>query len=212
MPVDSKIKDWHQVLAAIVTVAGGLLLVWWQTGQASSENKQMLVRFTETVQNSNQLRQAVLRPLEGRWSYSLKWETYFHRDSAVDSLNHSYESEGNADIRWYGGAYQILLGYENRDTGGNVYSVGVSTGTLRAPSGGLPAIGDAMIMRYAHRLSIGEIKDNTQGVIDYNKVPEKSYQYTIQSYELGSDGSIAKIHVRFETSQSKGNAVFTREQ
>ncbi|MEM6485561.1 MAG: hypothetical protein AAF662_11330 [Pseudomonadota bacterium] len=204
-----KISDWHQVIAAVVTVAGGLLLVWWQTGKASDENKELLRGFTETVRNSDELRKAVLRPLEGRWIYRLKWDRYFERDADENWIP---VSEGAAEIRWDGSLYSILIGYENRDNkSGKLYSVGVSTGTLQTPPDGVPVAGNPIILRYLHRMSIGVLNE-ASGEVDYSAVPEKTYELKIKDAELGPDGRVSRILAEFDVPISRGDVEFRRDR
>jgi len=206
----SKPNSWHQVLASIITVAGGLLLVWWQTNKSSEETKDLLQDFSLAVQNSAELRDAVLRPLEGRWVYELKWDKYFTQETGNESSEKLFVSEGTADIRWDGLSYNILLGYENRDDNtGEIYSVGVSIGTLKTDMDGIPKEGDAMFMRYAHRLGSRGIQDGDQ-VTDYSNVPEKTYNYEIKHVEQSEDCEVLSMKAQFKVSLSEGTAIFTK--
>lgn len=206
----NKSNDWYQVLASIITVAGGLSLVWWQTNKSSEETQELLRDFSLSVQNSAELREAVLRPLEGRWSYEVTWDKYFNQATGNKSVERLFVSEGTADIRWDGLSYNILLGYENRDDNtGDLYSVGVSIGTLATDMEGVPKRGDSMFMRYAHRLSAGKKQEGDQ-LVDYSRVPEKTYTYRITDIILDDEGNVAELRAVFEVSISHGEVVFTK--
>lgn len=206
----NKFSEWYQVLASIITVAGGLLLVWWQTNKSSEETQELLRDFSLAVRNSADLREAVLRPLEGRWAYELEWDEYFNQETGEEDSSKLFVSEGTADIRWDGLSYNILLGYENRDDKtGDLYSVGVSIGTLEGGMEGIPEVGDSVFMRYAHRLSTGKKIQNGE-TVDYSRVPEKTYTYKITDIILEDDGSVSQIKAFFEVSISRGIVTFTK--
>ena len=202
-------KDWHQVLASVVTVAGGLLLVWWQTNDAVKKNEEAMREFQTAVRDSDELRGAVIRPLEGRWDYAVEWDVYFNVKPDPLDRSTQYFASGIADIHWRSGFYQLLLGYEISSRDNAKHAVSVNTGSFPAPDAGVPPRGTRMEMSYSHRLGLNESRGEDEG-LDYSQTPENRYAYEITDYELDDGGRVQKILARFEVDQSKGDVVFTR--
>ena len=204
-----KLHDWHQVVAAVVTIAGGIAVVWWQMHGIARDNQQVLEQLTSAVQNSAKLREAVRWPLEGRWDYSIEWDVYFDTESDPTRREQQFFSSGLADIQLQGSQYHMLLGYENATRSGTRLAVSVNTGIFEATADGLPSVGSRIDMGYSHRLGKVDVPIG-ESVVDFSNTPEGRYHYTITGYERGVDGDISTIHATFEVDQSKGAVVFTR--
>lgn len=203
MSASQRFKDWSPVLAAVITVAGGLALVQYQASEASRE-------FTTAVKNSDQLRDAVLMPLEGQWSYDLEFEEYYRVPRHPSDTEKQFNSEGRAMIAWDGRVYRILLGYHNFNRDGRDFSVSVNLGQLSAaPSDGLPAVGSVMRMDYVYRMGAEDIVLDGR-TINYSSTLEAEYEYTIEGLEYRRDGKVGQIAARYDGDQSGGRVVFTR--
>lgn len=203
MSVSERFKDWSPVLAAVITVAGGLALVQYQASEAGRE-------FTTAVRDSDQLRDAVLMPLEGQWSYDLEFDEYYRVPRHATDTKRQFNSEGRAMITWDGRVYRILLGYHNFNRDGRDFSVSVNIGQLSAdPADGLPTDGSAMRMDYVYRMGADNITIDGR-TIDYSNTLEAEYEYTIEGIEHRRDGKVGRMTARYDGDQSGGAVVFTR--
>lgn len=210
MKKNTDFKEWYQVIAAVITVAGGLLLVWMQTSQATRYTQDILQDFKAAVSDSIELRKAVVKPLEGRWNYRLDWDTYYNVSADSNDPLRNYFSQGIAEIRWEGPRkYAILLGYENTNDNDTTFSVSVNTGNLiTSEASGLPKIGENFEMYYAHRLAAKDIETDGKK-IDYTKT-ENYYFYTIENFEFDSTGRVCRMTANYDENGSRGKATFTR--
>ena len=205
----SSFDKWIPLTAAIVTVTGTLAIVYWRSNVAMQSNQTVVKEFRDTVRNSNDLRRAVIRPLEGRWDYAVEWDVYFNIPSNPDERSETFYSSGIADIHWRGGFYQVLLGYENASRNGERYVVSVNTGRFAAPSDGLPTIGTRIDMTYAHRLGRDDVSIG-DATVDYSSKPEDRYHYVIERIQVGPEGRVEAIHASMEVDTSKGTVTFSR--
>ena len=210
MKNNTDFKEWYQVIAAVITVAGGLLLVWMQTSQATRDTQVILQDFKEVVSDSIELRKAVVKPLEGRWNYRVDWDTYYNVSADSNDPLRNYFSIGIAEIRWEGPRkYAILLGYENKNDDDTIFSVSINTGHLITyEASGLPKIGEKFQMFYAHRLAAKDIETDGKN-IDYTKT-ENYYFYTIENFEIDSTGRVCNITANYDEMGSRGSVTFTR--
>lgn len=209
MARSQKNSDWYTVLAAVVTVAGGLLLVWWQTSNAAKSNREAIDNFTNAVKSSDELRSAVIRPLEGRWNYHVDWDVYFNVETSADDRNGKFQSKGIADIHWRHGKYQVLLGYENSNGFGKKYAVSVNTGSFSAPVSGIPPAGTKIEMSYGHRLGL-ETANLGNEQVDVSEPPEDRYYYTVSELVFDSAGNASEIRATLDVDTSQGTVTFER--
>lgn len=198
------------IIAAVLTVAGGMLVVWWQMHGMTADNRAVLERLTSAIQNSSELRKAVRWPLEGRWDYELQWESYFNVSSDPSNKSSQFFSKGLADIQLKSNQYQFLIGYENSVRDGRKLVTGVSTGFCDASEDGIPSPGSTINMGYSHRLGVSDALIGDQR-IDFSKTPESRYEFIITDYEFDQSGVITVMHARFAVDQSRGNVKFTRQ-
>lgn len=199
------------LIAAVVTVAGGLLLVWYQTSGASRKSQALLERFQATVRDTDELRKAVLRPFEGRWDYSMEWDTYFDVDSVKETDNKAgqFFGVGVAHFEWINERYRVLLGYENKTRAGDVLSVSFNTGEVNADADGHVDQGTKITMNYLYRMGVEDYDLNGK-VVSTTQTTERGYHYTIETVELDETGRGTKIVARYELDHSKGQVILTR--
>lgn len=197
------------VIAAVVTVAGGLFLVWWQTASSGRETKAMLDRFSRTVRESDQLRAAVLRPLEGQWVYTMDWEVYFDIEEQAGTREGEFIGEGLASFNWEHDQYRILLGYRNRTRAQKVLAVSVNTGTLVGDSVGIVGAGAKMRMSYLYRKGV-EGEDVAGQSLSTDAITEQAYEFGIESVKYDPSGSAEEIVASYVLDHSRGKCTFRR--
>lgn len=196
---------WSPVVAAVVTVAGGLYLTELSSRETAERATAELKNLAGSVRDSRELRRAVLRPLEGHWRYDLEFDRYFNVETDQDKV----ASQGVASIVWSDGGYRILLGYANAHEDGTKISVSVNEGSFPAGADGIPEKGTPIEMRYVHRMGASSAVVGAEP-IDASRPREDRYHYEIRDYEGTRPGRVDKIYAHYPGQQSSGRVVFTR--
>ena len=200
-------KLWLPLITLILTV---IVLVYSERRQTAKVIDE-LGEFEEAITTADTLREVVTQPLEGRWEYSIDWDSYYDFETAEDE-DIDFVSDGVSFIQWDLGTYHFLVGYENRSRVPIKYVVSVNEGTLSAKNGGLPPIGAKINMSYSHRLGLPDqtIRGRT---VDFSKRPEDKYAYVITGYDIDPRSQlVTKIRCTLEIPNSRSaEVIFSRK-
>ena len=202
--------DYMPIAIALVTGVTTIAVVWWQERSSSRKVTEILRTYAERIQSAEGIRDLILQPAEGRWSYYAQFDEFFGVKSAEDDSGPRFVSRGIASFQWNRGVYNILLGYSNRDADGKKISASVNKGTLRPNNLGQIQVGDTINMTYVHRVGLRYRSGDV--TVDASDPKEDSYIFEICSISYTDSGTIRgfdctlKDHVT-----STGNMSFTRE-
>lgn len=181
-PSDAVIIE--RIVAYVVNGVSLLLLIFI----AYKKKRQLVIKDDIVLYN------ALKRPLEGKWSYSVEWSK-FQNDTTIKIF-----SDGEAFFLWNSGnenfGYDICIGYETKKNESNATPIVVAflSGKWESDKKGLP-LKNEFYLQYKKRLGkTGYTKIGTNGVtfhnVKYEKQEERTFKITAEYIFEKSEGKV----------------------
>ena len=191
-PVSVMVKR-YELMIALVSLIGALtatttsLIIQFRQGQRLAE-------LQVTIRDTNELREALRKPLEGVWEYKLEFPKYFGQETP-------YISTGKAIIVWRHASsdYEVYIGYGvKQQWGAEEVVTGFLSGTLRANPDGWPDEPFALPMRYTHRT----------GKTGFERVVREAFSFTNGSIQRdASKKQVVQITMTYDDNVSTAGKV-----
>ena len=151
------------------------------------------------INNSNDLRELLTKPLEGVWKYSVKWDKY-------NNTKDEYMSYGTAIFIWdYSKhSYSVHIAYsiQKIDTEESSIVTAFLLGTLEANNKGY-ATGKEILFDYK-----GRTRNCTEEGVNLGLSPHPIKMYNIDCTMNKND--VYQINAKYKSKKSEGTVTFTR--
>jgi hypothetical protein len=193
---DSVMLERTKLWIAITSIAAAFVVGVFSLFQFYIQS-QRVQTVSAAIRDTEDIRAALQKPLEGVWQYRLAFSRYFGRDSR-------YISTGTAIFLWEPAKrqYQVFVGYSiSKEWEKEKVVTGFLGGTLPADELGWPAPGFELAMKYLERTGTGEFASPLS----------VTFTFTNGEYRKSPDGKRAEqVVARYGNSRSSGRMMLSR--
>ena len=187
-----RIKLWIGVMSLVAALSVGVFSIYQSYLQS-----QRLRTVTVAIKDTDEIRTALQKPLEGVWQYRLVFSKYFGEAA-------TYNANGTAIILWDAAKqhYQIFVGYSICKEWENQKLVTAFVGgTLPADELGWPTDNFNLPMKYIERTGVGQ----------FGSPLAVGFTFASGKYEKSPDGKLAMhIKAHYENPRSVGEMTMSR--
>lgn len=187
-----RLKLWIAVLSLAAALAVGVFSIY-----QSNLQSQRLRTVTVAIKDTDEIRTALQKPLEGVWQYRMVFSKYFGQDV-------TYIASGTTIILWDAAKqqYQVFIGYSiAKEWQHEKLVTAFVGGTLPADELGWPPDNFNLAMKYMERT----------GVDQFASPLAVGFTFDSGKYEKSADGKLAmQIKAHYENPRSIGEMTMSR--
>jgi hypothetical protein len=184
-----RIKLWIALTSLVAAIAVGVVSVYQSYLQTAR-----LQDVTVAIRDTEDIRSALQKPLEGVWHYKLVFSRFFGQDS-------TYVGMGTAIFLWEPPKrqYQVYIGYSiSKEWSQEKLVTAFLTGTVQADEMGWPQQEFEMPMQYLERTGVGEFASPLA----------PGFTFTGGKYKKSADGKRAEqVFAHYQNRRSTGEMI-----